>query len=185
MADHYEDQTNGGFFMTADDHENMIAREKPGYDGALPSGNAVAVMNLLRLAAFTTDDRFRQRAAKTLAAFSASLRSNPLGLSEMMLALDFFLDEPKEIIIATPKNNDAEHESFLETFRSVYLPNRVLAQIAKGPPADRLAAIMPMIPNDATLKGRAVAYVCTQGVCQLPSLTVEDFEQQLRTVQTL
>ena len=57
----FEDKT-GGFFMTANDHETLIAREKPSYDGAIPSGNSVHALNLLRLHAFTTDDRYRQRA---------------------------------------------------------------------------------------------------------------------------
>jgi uncharacterized protein YyaL (SSP411 family) len=104
LFEHYWDQENGGYFATSDDHEQLIAREKPSYDGAEPSGNSVAVMNLLRLHEFTTDDRYRQRAQQCFQAFSPVFEQAPAALSEMALALDFHLDTPKEIIIVTPGN---------------------------------------------------------------------------------
>jgi len=185
LADHYADKTDGGFFMTADDHENLIAREKPGYDGALPSGNAIAAMNLLRLSEFTTNDTYRKRAAGTLAAFAKIFESSPLALSEMMMALDFSLDAPKELVIVSPQGNPLENEPFLTEFRKVYLPNRVLIQVEEGEPADRLAALMPIVKGKTTLKGKPVAYVCEKGVCRLPSLTAEDFAGHLRQVKMI
>jgi uncharacterized protein YyaL (SSP411 family) len=62
LEQHYEDHENGGFFLTSNDHEALLAREKPAYDGAEPSGNSVAVLNLLRLYEFTTDEKYRLRA---------------------------------------------------------------------------------------------------------------------------
>ena len=53
LEKYYGDGQNGGFFMTGNDHEALIVREKPVYDGAEPSGNSVAVLNLLRLGEFT------------------------------------------------------------------------------------------------------------------------------------
>ncbi|HEV2064188.1 MAG TPA: thioredoxin domain-containing protein, partial [Thermoanaerobaculia bacterium] len=69
----YEDKANGGFFLTSDDHERLLAREKPAYDGAEPSGNSVQILNLLRLHEFTTNDAYRQRADRALAAFGGTL----------------------------------------------------------------------------------------------------------------
>jgi len=99
LAKFYEDKKNGGFFMTSSDHEKLLAREKPNYDGAEPSGNSIAILNLLRLNEFTTDDSYRSRADKALKAFSLTLNANPNALTEMLLALDFRLDKPKEIVI--------------------------------------------------------------------------------------
>ena len=182
LMDLYADSANGGFFMTADDHEDLIAREKPGYDGALPSGNAVAVMNLLRFAAFTTDDDFRKQATRAIAAFAAPLQSNPLGSSEMMLALDFELDGSKELVIATPEGKHPDKEPFLEAFRSEYLPNRVLIQVEQGQHAARLAKWMPLVKGKSPKNGKPVAYVCEKGVCQLPSFTADAFAEQIRDV---
>ena len=77
LEKHYEDKKNGGFFMTSDDHEQLLAREKPSYDGAEPGGNSVAVMNLLRLHGLTTDDRYRQRAVKAFQAFEKVFTRSP------------------------------------------------------------------------------------------------------------
>jgi hypothetical protein len=82
------DPENGGFFMTADDHEALIAREKPAFDGALPSGNAVALMNLLRLNALTLDPSYLKRAKKGFSAFSTIVEANPSAFGEMLLALE-------------------------------------------------------------------------------------------------
>ncbi len=185
MSDQYEDEANGGFFMTADDHEDLIAREKPGYDGAIPSGNAIAVMNLLRFSAFTTNDIYRKRAAHALGAFSAALQSNPLGLSEMMMALDFSSDIPKELVIVAPEGQPLASESFLAAFRSVYLPNRILIQVEQGKQADRLATLIPLVQGKTAQKDKSTAYVCEKGVCHLPSLTAEAFSSKLNETKGL
>jgi uncharacterized protein YyaL (SSP411 family) len=179
----YEDHENGGFFMTADDHENLIAREKPGYDGAIPSGNAIAAMNLFRLADFTTNDIFRKRGSETLTAFSKSLESNPASLSEMMSALDYSLGTTKEIVIVSLKNKSSEKELFLKEFRNTYLPNRVLIQVEQGKHSDKIAELIPLVKDKVTIKNSAVAYVCEKGICHLPSLTAEDFAKQIQKEQ--
>ncbi len=96
LEKNYEDKKKGGFFMTSNDSDDLIAREKPNHDGALPSGNSVTLLNLLRLAEFTTGESYRKRAEKALMSFSATLTSNPIARSVMLLAVDFFLARPKE-----------------------------------------------------------------------------------------
>jgi uncharacterized protein YyaL (SSP411 family) len=91
LAERYADDDNGGFFMTADDHAMRIAREKPVRDGALPSGNAVALMNLVRLHKITGNTSYRRRAEMGFSAFSAVIEANPSACGEMLLAWDQFL----------------------------------------------------------------------------------------------
>ncbi len=183
LTDHYEDHENGGFFMTSDISENLIAREKPGYDGAVPSGNSIAAMNLFRLSEFTLKDIYRQRGMNTLAAFSKSFNSNPTSLSEMMIALDFSLNEIKEIVIVSPKNNSTDNEQFLEKFRGTYLPNRILVQVKQGKHTDEISKLIPITKGKTAINNNAVAYVCEKGICMLPSTTAKDFEMQIQQVQ--
>ncbi|MCP3899043.1 MAG: thioredoxin domain-containing protein, partial [Desulfobacteraceae bacterium] len=183
LSDLYEDHVNGGFFMTSNLSENLIAREKPGYDGAVPSGNSIAAMNLFRLAEFTTNDKFRKRGLKTLSAFSKSFEVNPASLSEMMIALDFSLDNTKEIVIVSPKNNSSKKELFLEKFRKTYLPNRILIQVEQGEQTDGISELLPIVKGKTAINDNAVAYVCEKGICMLPSLTAKDFEMQIQQVQ--
>jgi hypothetical protein len=179
LARHYEDAA-GGFFMTSDDHERLLAREKPAYDGAEPSGNSVHALNLLRLYEFTTDDRYRQRAERTFRAFSSVLSRSPTSLSEMLLAVDFTLDTPKEIAIVTPTSR-GEAEPFLARLRRTFLPNHVLAvAVASDPPSRKL---VPWLEGKTAQRGRPTAYVCERRVCQLPTADPEVFARQIRAAR--
>ena len=170
----YEDPDNGGFFITSSDHETLIAREKPTYDSAIPSGNAVAVLNLLRLHSFTTDYRYKQRAEKTFRFFSERLNSNPTALSEMLLAVDYLLDSPKEIILITPAGKPEGANSLLEAFKNHFLPNRILVVADEKQVADH-AEIIPLVGGKKAINGIATAYVCESGTCKLPTSDPEVF----------
>ena len=148
----FEDK-NGGFFMTANDHETLIAREKPSYDGAIPSGNSVHALNLLRLHAFTTDDRYRQRAELLFGAFSKSLADMPSRLSQMFLATDFREDRVKEILIVVPKANGRLADPFLNYLRSGFLPNAVLVVAEQ----ERLVKLSRWVP---WVEGKRMMLAC-------------------------
>ena len=90
LETYFEDRENGGFFMTASDHEALIAREKPSHDQATPSGNSVSAMNLLRLYDKTGETAFLERAEKTFRAFAEALKQNPHAFGDMLLALDMY-----------------------------------------------------------------------------------------------
>ena len=175
LDEHYQDSKNGGFFMTGDDHETLLARKKPARDGAEPSGNSVALMNLLRLHELTSDDRYRAGAERLLAGFGPAIGGRPTDLPEMLLALDFWLDRPREIVIVTAgPRRDAE--PFLEVLRRTYLPNRVMIVVPESGPGNELhAGLVPLIQGKVARNGRATAYVCERGVCQRPTNEVRVF----------
>lgn len=180
---HYEDHPAGGFFMTADDHETLLTREKPAYDGAEPSGNSVALLNLLRLHEFTTDDHYRQRADKALQAFAGTLQANPFALTEMLLALSFRLDQAKEIIIVTPPGEkpgaDPATSRMLAALRQTFVPNRVIVVVEQGKALERQASVIPLLRYKQALHGQTTAYVCQQGICELPTQDPAEFARQL------
>jgi len=180
----FEDKEHGGFFMTSDDHESLLAREKPAYDGAEPSGNSVQALNLLRLHEFTTEDRYRQRAERTLQAVGERMEQAPASLSEMLLASDFHLDTPKEIVIVTPTSR-AEAEPLLEKLRSTFLPNRVLTIAVEGKDLAAQSELVPLLEGKLTRGGLPTAYVCEKRVCKLPTSDPEVFDQQIRKVEPL
>ena len=185
LGKYYEDKKAGGFFMTSTDHEDLIAREKPNYDGAEPSGNSVAILNLLRLGEYTLQDNYRERAEKALKSFLGGTSSNPIELSEMLLALDFYLDRPKEIIIVTPEGKKDKAEAFLREFRKKFLPNRILTVAGEGKDIASHARIIPAAKGKFALKGKTTAYVCEKGICKLPTTDPARFAQQLKEVEKL
>ncbi|HEX7077902.1 MAG TPA: thioredoxin domain-containing protein [Candidatus Eisenbacteria bacterium] len=178
LAQHYEDAARGGFYFTADDHERLLAREKPAYDGAEPSGNSVEAMNLLRLYEFTADDRYRARADRALAAFAPRLERAPTAMSELLLAIDFRLAKPKEIVIVTPRDR-GEAEPFLAKLRASYPPNRVLVVATEGKDLAAQAKETPLLEDRVAIGGKPAAYVCVAGVCALPARDPAAFAKQL------
>jgi len=174
----------GGYFLTAHDAEALLAREKPAYDGVEPSGNSVALLNLLRLSEFTSDDRYRQRAEHGLKAFQRVLAANPASVPRMLAALDFRSDVPKEIVIVTP-NASAPAEEFLAVLRRTFLPNRVLAVVSEGDALRELAATVRLVTGKIAQGGRATAYVCERQVCDLPTTDPDVFARQLTRIEPL
>jgi hypothetical protein len=180
----YEDKGHGGYFMTSHDHEALLAREKPAYDGAEPSGNSVQALNLMRLHELTTQDRYRQRAERTLQAFGGRLSQSPAALSEMLLAADFHLDTPKELVIVTPHSR-TDAEALLARLRSTFVPNRVLTVVAEGSDLAAQSQLVPLLQGKVTRNGQATAYVCEQRVCKLPTSDPEVFARQIQKVEPL
>ena len=154
--------------MTAADHERLIAREKPAYDGAEPSGTSVALLNALRLATFTSDDRWRAVADRAFAAIAPTLGENPLALTEALLALDYASDEAKEIAIVWPRDATADAaRGLLDVVRRTFVPNHALAAASEAD-APALGKLIPFIADKTAVDGRPTAYVCVHGRCELP-----------------
>jgi len=170
----YLDERSGGYFLTSDDHEPLLARPRPSRDRAEPSGNSIAAMNLLRLHELTTNDRYAAAAERIFICFSRKIGGSP----QMLVALDFHMGSAKEIILVTPRTRD-EAEPFLSILRGRYLPNRVLAVVAEGPGLEAQAELIPLLEGKVARKGRPTAYVCEQGLCKLPTTDPEVFARQL------
>ena len=184
LEEHYEDTVGGGFFRTAEDHESLITREKPSFDNAEPSGNSVHILNLLRLHEFTTDDRYRRRAEMALEAFADVIAQSPVAVSEMLLAVDFHLDTPKEIVILVPQTRE-EAEPFLDELRATFLPNRILAVVAEGDELDRHTVLIPLLEGKVARDSKPTAYVCENRICDLPTTDPAVFATQIRTTHEL
>ena len=174
---HFRDERAGGYFLTPDDHETLLIREKPSYDGAVPSGNSVSAMNLLRLAELTGDPAWQQQAEELFAAFGSSIQSAPLAAAQLLLALDYYLDVPLEIVLVSPETRDAT-EQLARVFRSTFLPNRVFLMLSEEQAAAQAGRI-PWLTAKCSLQGKPTAYVCERGRCELPTSDPHTFRRQL------
>ena len=174
----YGDPASGGYFMTGSDAEVLLAREKPGYDGAEPSGNSVAAMNLFRLSEWTSNDAYRETADRLLSSFATILRRSPTALAEMLLALEFKLGKPSEVVIAVPQDPE-QAEPFLSILRRSFVPGKVGVVVAEGEAQRALAELVPLVKGKKARKGEVTAYVCQAGACQSPTSDTEVFARQL------
>ena len=174
---HFRDEQAGGYFLTPDDHEPLLVREKPSYDGAIPSGNAVSAMSLLRLAELTGDPKWQQRAEESFAAFGPSIQRAPLAAPQLLVALDYYLDVPFEVVLVAPENRDAAKE-LARVFRATFLPNRVFLMLSDEQAAAQEDRV-PWLTAKRSLQGKPTAYVCERGRCELPTSDPQTFRRQL------
>lgn len=185
LSQGFEDKEKGGFFRTDARQKDLLAREKPFIDGAIPSGNAIALMNLLRLGDLTFDDSYRQRAEKSFKTFAANLQRYPFAFPHLLIALDFYLDQPKEIVLVTPKGKIEQAAPFLEALDRTYLPNRFVTLAEEGKGLKAHQQLVPVARGKIALGGQTTAYVCTKGICELPTTLPEQFEEQIRVIHPL
>ncbi len=172
------DEQNGGFFLTGSDAEALLVRQKEIYDGAIPSGNSVAALVLLRLGRLTTERSFEEKARKLLEGFSGPVRQHPDGYPQLLIALDFALGPSREIVLA------GQPEAFGMTamIRAVYrrfLPNKVVALHPPGKAGEEIETLAPFLKGQATLEGNPTAYVCRNYACSLPTTDLDQLEKLL------
>ena len=179
---HFLDADSGGYFTTSGDHEVLLAREKPDYDGAEPSGNSVTAMNLLRLYAFNSQDTYRRRADGVFSAFARSLGRGSISQPALLSALDMRLDKPIQVVLVHPEGVDGKAMS--DVVRKHYLPNRAIATVSSASAARQQQAI-PLLKAKTAQGGRTTAYVCEEGRCERPTSDPTVFAQQLAKVQPL
>jgi hypothetical protein len=158
----FEDRENGGFFSAGEDAENLVLRLKDDYDGAEPSGNSTMTMALLRLARMTGREHFRAPAARTLEAFSGKMASGGAGVPQMLVALQFSLGKPMEIVLAGPGSG-----AMLAAIRRRFLPGAVVERASESTVA------MPALDDKPTV------YVCSNFACNLPVTDVNQLDELL------
>ena len=179
----FRDAESGAYYRVASDGEPLLGRDQPADDGALPSGNAVSAENLLRFAAWTADDGYRQRADALFAAFGDKLRRRGPGMTRMLAALDATFEPYREVVIveATPGAGDG----LVDVLREAHVPNRALLRVPVGEVAD-WAAVIPVVGDKVLLPGtHATAYVCEQGRCERPTGEAAVLGEQLGGVTGL
>jgi uncharacterized protein YyaL (SSP411 family) len=163
----FEDSAGGGFFQSAADDSNLVLRLKEDYDGAEPSGNSIAILNLLRLAQITGRADFRASAGRALGAFASRLAQVPVALPAMLTACEFYLAEPRQIVIAGARDA-AGTRALLRAFHAGFVANRIVLLVDSDETRRALAAGIPAIEAMQPVGGLPSAYVCRNYTCQLP-----------------
>ncbi len=164
MLEHYLDRENGGFFFTADDSEKLLTRSRELYDGATPSGNSVAMLNLLKLARITGDESLAAVADRIGSSFGGSVRQSPVAFTQFLCALDFAVGPSREVLVAAGSDRDRALE-LARSLQRPFVPNKVLL-LKRGNELDELA---PFTVEMGPLDGKAAAYVCVGYACELPT----------------
>ena len=158
---------DGLYFTTATHHEQMIVRQKDTYDGATPSGNTTALAAMQRLAMLTASPRWRERVERGLRRLADALERNPHGLPVAARLLGAHLDGGREVLVVAPDGAEVQAAELARAARRAFLPDAVVLTLTEAQ-ARALAPRVPWLAERGAQGGRAAAYVCRQGACQLP-----------------
>ncbi|MDB9823411.1 thioredoxin domain-containing protein [Deltaproteobacteria bacterium] len=172
MISRFRDENKGGFFFTPDDGEKLIIRKKEVYDGALPSGNSVAMLNILRLARITGRSDLEEMAAEIGRAFSNEIKQHPSAFTYFMTAVDFSIGPSYEVVIAgNPEKDDTR--KMLKALRRNFTPNKVTIMRSSEEAEPGIDSLAGFVKNHGSIDGRATAYVCVNNSCKAPTTEVE------------
>jgi uncharacterized protein YyaL (SSP411 family) len=150
-------------------------RMKEDYDGAEPSGNSVALMNLQRLSHMTDRQDFREAAERLLAFFAPRLSVAPVALPYMLAAVEFRLGDPRQIILA-----GEDLHALTRALYTRFVPSKIVLAANSPEARQQLAVWIPAIAEMGPIDNRATAYVCRNYTCQLPVTGVDDFVKLLQ-----
>jgi uncharacterized protein YyaL (SSP411 family) len=172
------DEAEGACFFTGGDGESLIVREKPVYDGAIPSGNSVAALNLHRLGRMTGDTALEQRGEMILDHFSGLVSHYPSAYTQFLNALDFAVGPNQEVVIAG-EPEAADFKGMLGVVHRSFGPRRVLMGFRDDAGKQRLVKLCPYLEPLVAVDGEAVAYVCENHACRRPVGDPESLRQSL------
>jgi uncharacterized protein YyaL (SSP411 family) len=176
LAGLFRDESSGGFFFTGSDHEALISRTKSGYDGAIPSGNAMAATYLLKLAEYTGSRDQGALAAETLRAFHAQMERSPSGFAQMLTAVDHYLGAKRELVMVGRRDAAGSREALRRLWQR-FDPDLALALLdPESPNAARLSALSPLLQGKTSgpepMSPRF--YLCESYACQAPTDHLEE-----------
>ncbi len=174
---YFWDDESDGYYLTADDAELLITRPKEIYDGAIPSGNSIQMMNLLRINRLTAVIEYEEQAAALADTFAGSIAPAPFGYTALINALDFAVGPSFEVVIVGEKGA-ADTQALIDGVNSVYVPNKV---VLLRPPGDdqSIIDIAPYTKYQYAFDDKATAYVCLNFVCNTPTTDVEQMVEYL------
>ena len=162
----------GGFYLGSDKSEQLIVRSLTGYDGAIPSGNAIAAYNLLKLTRLTGEEKWAEMAQKLFKVFSNDIKNTPIGYTSTLSAFMFELSKPKEIIVVGSGSN-LETQAALTLLRSKYIPNKVMLFKDTDDKIQSLTPLAKWTSNHQMINNKTTYYICEDFSCKLPTNDIE------------
>jgi uncharacterized protein YyaL (SSP411 family) len=165
---YFWDDTAGGFYFTPDDGETLLIRQKEIYDGAIPSGNSVAILNLLRVALMTGNPDLEKKAAAIGAVFSATVRESPSSHTLLMAGVDFGIGPSYEVVIVgNPQAMDTRE--MIQGLRRPFIPNKVVLLRSADQSEPGIERLAEFTKYQSAIDNKATAYVCLNYNCKLPT----------------
>ncbi|MBT3477832.1 MAG: thioredoxin domain-containing protein [Candidatus Marinimicrobia bacterium] len=172
MVDEFWNESSGGFYLGSNKTEKLIVRAMTGYDGAIPSGNSIATMNLLKLTRLTGEVKWAEMADKTFKVFSNEINQAPTGFISMITAFLFESNHPKEIVIVG-SGSDPVTVAALNRVKSEYNPTKVLLFKNTDDTKRQLSTLAKWTSTQETINNKTTFYVCQDFACKIPTTDID------------
>ena len=168
------DDEGGGYFSSAEGDPHLLVRMKEEYDGAEPSANSVAALNLLRFSRMLSDSKAEEKAKRIFAFSNRTLEGMPAALPQLLAALQYSQSSGQQVVIAgNPLASDTE--ALIAWVRKGFHPERVILLADKGAGQPWLSERIPFIAGMKPVEGKAALYRCENFTCSAP-LTLSELE---------
>ena len=168
LIKHFWDEDGGGFYFTANDSEKLLVRRKEVYDGAIPSGNSVAMLNLLRLGRLTAKSDLEEKAATIGKVFSESISESPSAHTQLMAAVDFGIGPSYEVVIVG-NSKAKDTKEMIQALHTHFIPNKVVLLRPIDQEAPGIERLAKFTKYQTSIDNKATAYVCLNYNCKLPT----------------
>ncbi|MFX0036414.1 MAG: thioredoxin domain-containing protein [Candidatus Hermodarchaeota archaeon] len=176
LMENFWDTDIGGFFFTAKNSENLLTKQKEIYDGAIPSGNSIALLNLLRLSYITGNHELEEKADKLFRVFSEKIKANVLAHTQFLVAIDFAIGPSYSLVIAgDSKSKDTK--DFINLISDEYIPNKVLMLRKIDQEVPDIDQYSNFVEFFYDYKNKTTSYVCINKTCKPPT---NDINQTLK-----
>lgn len=173
------DKDKGGYFDSVDKKEPFLSHRKNPYDGAIPSGNSVALMNLVRLGRLTGDPSLEEKAMSVAKTFSSQLNTAPIAYMQMLVALDLLFLGGREVVIVGRREGD-DTTKLLEAAASVYAPEATFLFRDPDDNEEDISRLAPFTKDMSLVDGLAAAYVCHDRACDSPTTSARELTDKLK-----
>lgn len=166
LTKQFYDEKNGGFFSTSSDSKELLVRDKNIYDGAIPSGNSIESMNLLRLGRISGNYELEGMAKHTIESFSENISHLPSGHTQFISSILYLLVPSYEVVIVgNPQEKDTI--DMLTMMNGIFLPN-VTILFKNSKDESIIGEIAPFTKGYICIDDKPTAYICSNHRCQLP-----------------
>jgi uncharacterized protein YyaL (SSP411 family) len=163
MINEFFDESQGGFFYTGNNHEELIVRTKEVFDHSIPSGNSVALRNLIRLERITGDSDLGKRVEKCISIFSGTVNRYFGGVANLVATIDSYVKPPIDIVLTGDNVDDIK--PFLNKLSESYDPDRIVYFKNSSEEYN-----LNILKDKVSIDGKPTAYVCENFVCHKPEL---------------
>ncbi|NHJ48091.1 MAG: thioredoxin domain-containing protein [Asgard group archaeon] len=172
LLTHFWDENKGGFYFTPDYGEHIITRKKEIYDGAIPSGNSVALLNLLKLSRITMNLDLENNAMDIVKVFSLIIEQSLLANTMSLSGLEFAYGPTFEVVIIGNEESE-DTKAMLKALHEIYVPNKVVLYVPINEDSPEIMNITDFVKHKSSKEGKATAYVCINRFCKFPTTEID------------